>query len=57
LSLDQAARCRRLAEGLPDEALRQKLLVLAVEYDAKARSGVSPLPTRLALRCASRVDS
>jgi hypothetical protein len=31
----QAARCRRLADGLPDETVRQKLLALAAEYEAK----------------------
>ena len=30
----QAAMCRRLAVGLPDEIVRQKLLALAAEYDA-----------------------
>jgi hypothetical protein len=34
---DQAARCRRLAEGLPDETVRQKLLALAAKYETKVR--------------------
>jgi hypothetical protein len=36
--LDQASQCRRLAQGLADEAVRQKLLTLAAEYEAKVRA-------------------
>jgi hypothetical protein len=31
----QAARCRRLAQGLSDETVRQKLLALAAKYETK----------------------
>jgi hypothetical protein len=34
---DQASRCRRLAEGLPDETVRLKLLTLAAEYETRVR--------------------
>ena len=36
--VDQASRCRRLAQGVADEAVRQKLLTLAAEYETKVRA-------------------
>jgi len=34
----QAARCRRLAAGIPDDQARDRLLQLAQEYEARARA-------------------
>jgi hypothetical protein len=52
--VDQANRCRRLALGLPDETVRQKLLALAAEYETKVRTMTrgKPVPGILGdLRC------
>jgi hypothetical protein len=43
---DQASRCRRLARGLPDEAMRLKLLALAAKYETKIRGMTQAKPTR-----------
>lgn len=33
---EQADRCRRLAHGTPDVVTRDRLLILATEYDQRA---------------------
>jgi hypothetical protein len=35
---EQADRCRRLAHGTSDPVTRERLLILAAEYDARAGS-------------------
>jgi hypothetical protein len=35
---EQADRCRRLAHGTNDPVTRERLLILATEYDARAAS-------------------
>ena len=35
---EQADRCRRLAHGTNDAVTRERLLILAAEYDARAAS-------------------
>jgi hypothetical protein len=35
---EQADRCRRLAHGTSDAVTRERLLILAAEYDARAAS-------------------
>lgn len=35
---EQADRCRRLAHGANDAVTRERLLILAAEYDARAAS-------------------
>jgi hypothetical protein len=35
---EQANRCRRLAHGTSDAVTRERLLILAAEYDARAAS-------------------
>jgi len=35
---EQADRCRRLAHGTNDPVTRDRLLILAAEYDARATS-------------------
>ena len=35
---EQAERCRRLAHGTSDPVTRDRLLILAAEYDARATS-------------------
>jgi hypothetical protein len=47
---EQADRCRRLAHGTNDAVTRERLLILAVEYDARAATQdgegpPAPLPT------------
>ena len=46
---EQADRCRRLAHGANDAMTRERLLILAAEYDAKASSqdGEREPPLRL----------
>ena len=36
--VDKASQCRRLAQGLADEPVRQKLLALAADYETKVRA-------------------
>jgi len=47
---EQADRCRRLAHGTNDAVTRERLLILAAEYDARASSqdGEEEPPARLA---------
>jgi len=45
----QAARCRRLAEGFPDETVRQKMLALAAEYEARMLAVMKDEPIKYAV--------
>jgi hypothetical protein len=45
----QAARCRRLAEGFPNETVRQKMLALAAEYEARMLAIINDEPIEYAV--------